>query len=126
MRTLALALVLSFPAFAATTLRIGLPGFPKALVQYAAYDELALAIDTYLYEPLLRPSPRDRTPQGVLAKSWQVSKDHLRYTFTLRDGAHFSDGKPVTADDVVFTWQWIHDPQAPMVPFVELFRSFRD
>src|SRR5262245_59542955 len=37
-----------------------------------------------------------------LAEEWSVSEDSLTYTFTLRDGITFSDGTPITADDVVW------------------------
>ncbi len=39
-----------------------------------------------------------------LAKSWEISDDKLTYTFYLREGVHWSDGAPFTAEDVVFTW----------------------
>lgn len=39
-----------------------------------------------------------------LAKSWEISEDNLQYTFHLREGVHWSDGHPFTADDVIFTW----------------------
>lgn len=42
-------------------------------------------------------------PQPDLAESWGYSKDGTIYTFTLRKNAKWHDGKPVTADDVVFT-----------------------
>ena len=38
-----------------------------------------------------------------LAESWEGSDDGLTYTYTLRDGLEWSDGTPLTADDVVFT-----------------------
>ena len=38
-------------------------------------------------------------PQMV--DKWNVSKDNLTWTFTLRDGLEFHDGKPVTSEDVV-------------------------
>lgn len=38
------------------------------------------------------------------AESWDVSDDKLTYTFHLRDGIKWSDGKPVTADDFVYSW----------------------
>ncbi|MCW3475535.1 ABC transporter substrate-binding protein [Limobrevibacterium gyesilva] len=41
-------------------------------------------------------------PQMV--DTWTESPDHLTYTFTLRDGLRFSDGAPVTAEDVVVSW----------------------
>jgi peptide/nickel transport system substrate-binding protein len=41
----------------------------------------------------------------ALAKSWTVSKDGLRYVLELRRGLKFSDGHPLTTDDVAFTFQ---------------------
>lgn len=40
-----------------------------------------------------------------LAKSWEISPDGLAITFHLRDDVSWSDGVPVTAEDVRFTWQ---------------------
>lgn len=45
-----------------------------------------------------------------LAESWEVSDDGTVYTFHLRRGAHFHDGKPVTAHDVKFSWERAADP----------------
>jgi peptide/nickel transport system substrate-binding protein len=41
----------------------------------------------------------------VLAKSWTASNDNLQYEFELRDGVTFSDGSPLTADDIVFSFE---------------------
>ena len=46
-----------------------------------------------------------------LAEEWSVSDDSLVYTFTLRDGIAFSDGTPITADDVVWTFNHALDPK---------------
>jgi peptide/nickel transport system substrate-binding protein len=46
----------------------------------------------------------------VLAESYAVSEDGKNYTFVLRADAVFSDGSPVTADDVVFTVEKAQDP----------------
>lgn len=51
------------------------------------------------------PYTLEYTPQ--LATSWKTSDDGMRITFQLRRGVVFSDGKPFTADDVVFTFDWI-------------------
>ncbi|WP_113407003.1 ABC transporter substrate-binding protein [Rhizobiales bacterium] len=51
----------------------------------------------------------DLNPQPLLAKQWSVSDDGLRYTFKLRDGVRWHDGKPFTADDVVFSIKTLKD-----------------
>lgn len=40
-----------------------------------------------------------------LAEEWEVSTDGLQYTFRLREGLTFHDGEPLTADDVVYTYE---------------------
>lgn len=42
--------------------------------------------------------------EPALAEKWEVSKDGKNWTFTLRQGVTWSDGKPLTVDDVVFTF----------------------
>ena len=42
-----------------------------------------------------------------LATAWDRSADGTQYTFTLRDGVKWQDGQPFTADDVVFTFDYI-------------------
>lgn len=47
----------------------------------------------------------DRSEVGPgLAEKWEISEDGKIYTFTLRDGLKFSDGSPLTADDVAFSF----------------------
>jgi len=42
--------------------------------------------------------------EPALAKSWKISPDGLQYTLTLRKGIRFSDGQPLDADDVLFSF----------------------
>jgi peptide/nickel transport system substrate-binding protein len=46
-----------------------------------------------------------------LAESWDISPDGTIYTFKLRQGVHFSNGMPLTAEDVVFSIQRAADPK---------------
>ena len=46
----------------------------------------------------------DGTIQPCLAREWSVSEDGLCYTFHLQEGVTFHDGTPLTAEDVVFTY----------------------
>jgi peptide/nickel transport system substrate-binding protein len=69
-------------------------------------------LDALLFEPLVRVLPTGAI-QGRLASRWEVSPDGRSYAFTLRPNARWSDGTPVTADDVVFTVRTVQDPQFP-------------
>ena len=46
-----------------------------------------------------------------IAKSWEVAPDGVTWTFHLRKGAAFSDGRPITAEDVLFTFEVAYDKQ---------------
>jgi peptide/nickel transport system substrate-binding protein len=54
------------------------------------------------------PMTLDYVP--CVARSWEVSSDGLTMTFFLRRGVEFSDGKPLTADDIVFTFDLVRNP----------------
>lgn len=62
-----------------------------------------------LTEGLVRNSSGEIEP-GV-AESWEVSDDGLTYTFHLRDDALWSDGETITADDFVYAWRRLMDPE---------------
>lgn len=62
-----------------------------------------------LYDSLLTYN-ENLEVQPLLATKWEIADDNLTWTFYLREGATFSDGTPVTADDVVFTFTRIKDP----------------
>ena len=47
---------------------------------------------------------KDLTPAPDLASSWEAAPDGLSWTFKLRDDAKWSDGQPINADDVAFTF----------------------
>jgi len=54
--------------------------------------------------PLFR-ADQDIDPMPNMAKSWEWSEDGMSLTFKLIEGAKWSDGKPFSADDVMFTWE---------------------
>ena len=56
------------------------------------------------------------SPFPDLAETWNLSPDGLTYTFMLRPGLHWHDGVPVTADDVVFTYDLLQSPDLPIPP----------
>lgn len=57
-----------------------------------------------MYEFLTAYDAQDQEPVPALAESWTFSADNLTWTFTIRDGMRWSDGQPITATDVAFTF----------------------
>lgn len=52
--------------------------------------------------------------EPALAESWEISADNLKITFTLRPNLKWSDGEPLTADDVVFSYNDVYlNPDVP-------------
>jgi peptide/nickel transport system substrate-binding protein len=58
----------------------------------------------FIYEGLVSENGLTGEIEPALAESWEVSEDAQRIVFTLREGLQWSDGEPLTADDVVFTY----------------------
>src|SRR5699024_7095784 len=84
------------------------PGSLSALVQLPHHFPADVP-QTLLFDSLTQYMP-DGTVEPKLATSWEISEDELTYTFTLNPDAVFHDGTPVTAHDVVFTFEAIQDP----------------
>ena len=76
-----------------------------------------LAVQTirgYVIESLMaRGYDEPFTLYGLLAQSVETDDARTFVTFTLNPAAHFSDGAPVTADDVLFSWQLLRDHGRP-------------
>jgi peptide/nickel transport system substrate-binding protein len=64
-----------------------------------------------IFEPLNRRNPVSLRFEPRLADLPKISGDGLTYTYTLREGLTWSDGEPLTADDVLFTLDVIFDPR---------------
>ncbi|WP_214409002.1 ABC transporter substrate-binding protein [Sphaerisporangium fuscum] len=72
----------------------------------------AMAGISHIYEGLLETDPITREPYPALATALPADTAATSWKFTLREGAKWHDGQPVTADDVVFTFQRVLDPVA--------------
>ncbi|MGH9152914.1 MAG: ABC transporter substrate-binding protein [Acidimicrobiales bacterium] len=86
------------------TLRLshGALGFPSPFASNGGpgYNQMTLLYDTLLWKD------GSGTLLPWLARSHEVSDDHLTHRFSLREGVTWSDGRPLTADDVVFTFEY--------------------
>ncbi|NET57403.1 MAG: ABC transporter substrate-binding protein [Symploca sp. SIO2E6] len=71
---------------------------------------------SFLYEGLVDVNGVTGSLEPALAESWEISPDLQRIVFTLRKGLKWSDGQPLTVDDVVFTYRDIYlNPKIPTV-----------
>ncbi len=111
---------------APTTLRVaitqGIDSFNPFLGVFSSSAEMFRA----QYDTLVRYGAEDYAPEPGLATEWENSEDGLTWTFTIRDDATFTDGEPVTADDLAFTYNlMMSDPAAAEAngSFVENYAS---
>jgi peptide/nickel transport system substrate-binding protein len=90
-------------AQAKQVLNIALFPEPNALVAGAGSTGPAQMVVGNIYDCLLR-FDENLKPQPQLATEWTVSPDLLTYTFKLKKDVKWHDGKPLTADDVVYSF----------------------
>lgn len=106
------------------TFTIGFAGYPKALLFYLGFDELSNGVNALILESLLDSDLQTYDPIPLLAQEVTESADHKTITFKLNPKAKFSDGKPVTTEDVKFTWDTIMNPKNKTAPLQAYFSSF--
>jgi len=82
----------------------------------SASQQAAVDLVTRLaHAPLVRLNRTTDQPEPWLAEKWTVSPDGRVITLTLRDGLTFSDGHPMTSEDVVFTYTALYDKNVASV-----------
>ena len=66
-------------------------------------DDPSIFVELQVYDRLVKLAASNTGVEPELATAWTVAPDGLTATFTLRPGVKFSDGSPLTAEDVVFS-----------------------
>jgi len=87
-------------------------GDASTLIPPLASDAPSHEVAGLIYNGLVKYDG-DLNLVGDLAESWNISPDGLTITFKLRKGVTWHDGKPFTAQDVLFTYQLMVDPKTP-------------
>ncbi len=87
-----------------------LGGEPTTVHPITSTDLYAQYVQDYVCGGLLTRDSETFEWKSRLAEKWEVSKDNKVFTFHLRKNAVFHDGKPVTADDVKFSFDAIFNP----------------
>ncbi|MBY0413123.1 MAG: peptide ABC transporter substrate-binding protein [Bdellovibrionales bacterium] len=108
--------------------KINLGQAPTTLNALSSSDAYASEVQSYIMEGLLTRNIDTREWEPALAKEWSISKDGKTFEFTLRDGVKWQDGKPLTIEDVKFSFDAIMDPKdtyktAHLKPYFENIKS---
>ncbi len=94
----------TYPSQAGGTLLDASTAEPSGLIYMVAGESAAGAISSNIFNKLLKYD-KNLDLEGELAESWQVSADQKTITFKLKPNLKWSDGKPLTSADTLWTWQ---------------------
>ena len=99
---------------------VSLRAEPKTLNPVLATDAPSREVIATMRADLVHINRATQLSEAALAKSVKVSSDGLQYTVTLRQGLRFSDGQPLDADDVLFSFrvyldESVHSPQRDLL-----------
>ena len=105
------------------TIYMHLGSEPGTLNPITATDAFASTINSHIYETLLQRHVDTLELEPDLAERWEISPDKTRFTFYLKKGVLWSDGTEFTADDVVYSYQTIMDPQTACAPLKVYYKD---
>lgn len=83
---------------------------PTTFNPLVGQDFAAYVVSGLCFDGLLTVDPKGNAAPAIAAALPTVTKNGTRYVFKLRPNAKWSDGRPLTADDVVFTYQLMFSP----------------
>jgi peptide/nickel transport system substrate-binding protein len=87
---------------------------PKTFNPVLSGDKTSSDVGTMLFDGLVRENPITGKIEPALAESWEISNDKLEIIYTLRPNLKWSDGHPLTVDDVLFTYNQLYlNPEIP-------------
>ena len=97
-----------YPSQTGGTLIDATIGEPSGLIYMVAGESAAAAISGNIFNKLLKYD-KNLDLEGELAESWIISADQKTITFKLKPNLKWADGKSLTSQDVLFTWQLVTD-----------------
>jgi peptide/nickel transport system substrate-binding protein len=91
------------------TMTEGIVGSPRFINPIISASDADRDLTAIVFSGLMRPTTKG-TLELDLAENYKISEDGLSYTVKIKENAFFHDGKPITADDVIFTVEKAKDP----------------
>ena len=93
----------------APTFTIGVTNEIDSLNPFNGIEAESFEAWALMYDYMISWSDKDMSPQPGLAESWETSQDGLTWTFDIRSGVTWTDGEPLTAADIAYTYNRILD-----------------
>ena len=81
---------------------------PKTFNPILSSDRTSSDVGGMMFDGLVTTNPITGEVEPALAESWEISEDKLKIVFTLRKDLKWSDGHPLTADDVDFSYNQLY------------------
>lgn len=99
---------------------------PKVLTPFNVKDEVGQLAQAPVLESLLTRDPVSFEWEPWLAESYEIKPGGLQIIFKLRNGIKFSDGTPITVDDVLFSFNTIRNPDVDCAPLRTYYQSVKE
>jgi microcin C transport system substrate-binding protein len=85
--------------------------YPKSLNYYLDNNSFTVEVFGAMFETLLSMHPITLEYEPGLAEKWTISDDKKTFVFSIQKNARWSDGRPITAHDIKWTFDTILDPK---------------
>lgn len=99
---------------------------PESLNPITSNDAFASQIEGMVLNSLISYHPESLIPIPELAASWQISEDKLRVRFRLRSGVVWSDGQPLSTEDVLFSFRVIKNARVNAPPLQSYYSDLQE
>ncbi len=96
------------------------------LSPYLSGDRYASQVAERITDTLATRDPVTLEWLPYVAQAWEISEDGLQIRFTIREGVVFSDGEPLTAEDVAFSYRFVMDQKIAAPRSRAYFSRIRD
>lgn len=111
------------------TVTLSMFSAPKGVFNPAFYeDQYDAYVLQYTFDSLWAYDDKLQLNVPLLAEKWELSEDGKELTIQLRKDAKWHDGEPITADDLIFTWETIAHPDysGPRYYMVEMIKGAKE
>lgn len=105
---------------------LNLKGEPTGFNPISHSDAYKGRVKSYLFDTLLTQDIDTFEWKGALAEKWSISKDKMKYTFTLRKGMKWHDGVEITSEDVKFSYDIIFKDKFNTIPVRPYYEGLKE